>query len=117
NCESFSIRRFDIDHQLRRAGGNRIRVMLFGFVRIDWSRGFFRIAKARTVTNQLALIPSGKKRKALWIGRTGESKKAVAVNSGVTGEQFVQFLAAHAFDRITPETFDCSDDGHAESKK
>src|SRR5207237_10909216 len=77
---------------------------------------FFGVSELRLVSQHLAVVWSGEKRKSLWTGRTGESKKAVAVNSGVAGEHLVQLFAAHTFHRITPKAFHCSDDGHKGSR-
>ena len=79
------------------------------FTQVDWPRGFLRISETRTVSNHLALIASGEKRKSLWTRRTFESKKAIAINSCVAGEHFIHLFSAHTFDRITPKAFHCSD--------
>jgi predicted enzyme related to lactoylglutathione lyase len=73
------------------------------------------MAEARLVLNHAALLASGEIRKALWASRALESKKAIAVNSGIACEHFVHLLAAHAFHRITPKAFYFSDDTHPNS--
>src|SRR5438045_7298194 len=86
--------------------------MLFSFAHVNRSCRFLRISEARPVTNHLALVTSGEKWKAFWSGRTRKCKKTIAVNSRVTGEQFIQLFTPHAFDWITPEAFHCSNHAH-----
>ncbi len=75
-------------------------------------RGFFREAETRPAANHLTLIASGEKRKAFVVRGTFESKETIAIDSRVTGEDFVSLFTAHAFNRIPPNAFDSSDYGH-----
>src|ERR1043166_960947 len=79
--------------------------------------GFFRMTEARTILDHLAFIASGEKRESFPIGGTFKSKKTITINTCITDEELAQFLAAHAFDWITPKAFDCSNCAHKESKK
>jgi hypothetical protein len=49
------------------------------------------------------------------IGRALKRKDAIAIDAGITDEQFVELFAAHAFHWVTPETFD-GGNAHTESK-
>src|SRR2546428_3188670 len=113
--DSFSIRRLDVDHQLRGVSRKRIhsRRQFLRISQISGARCFVRIAEAGPVSNHLTLFAAGEKRKAFSTGRTLESKKAIAINSCVAGEHFSQLLSAHTFDRITPKAFHCSDRAHS----
>src|SRR5436190_11378980 len=112
NRESFPVGRFDIDHQVVWGSVKRGSVMFFSVAQVDRSRRFLRISEARAVTNHLTLIATGEKREAVRVRRTRESEEAIAINSRVTDEHFIQVFAAHAFDRITPKAFHFSNDAH-----
>jgi hypothetical protein len=58
------------------------------------------------------LLPSCEIREAFVIRRTSEGKDAIAINTSVTGEDFIQLFAAHAFDGITPKSLHFSNDAH-----
>src|SRR6266849_9104685 len=75
------------------------------------------MTESSPIPYHLALFPSGQIGKSLWTGRTFEGKKAIAVDSRVPREHLVQLLAAHAFYRITPKAFHCSDDAHCVGSK
>src|SRR6266536_3306064 len=75
------------------------------------------MTESRPISQHLALFPSGQVWKSLWTGRTLEGKKAITVDSRVPREHLVQLLAAHAFDRIAPKAFHCSDDAHCVGSK
>src|SRR2546429_9992556 len=113
-CQNIPIWCLNVDHQLLRLGVKRsyARWQFLRLRQISGTRGLVRMTKPRPVSQHLALVASGEKRKSFWTGRTAESKDAVAVNSGVAGEHFIQLFAAHAFDRITPKAFHCSDGVH-----
>jgi hypothetical protein len=86
--------------------------MFFSVAQVDRSCRFLRISEARAVTNHLTLIATGEEREAVRVRRTCESEEAIAINSRVTDEHFIQLFAAHAFDRITPKAFHFSNDAH-----
>ena len=117
-CHRLSGWGFDVDHQVVRVGVKRryARREAVSLHLVDRPCCFFGVSEPRLVSQHLALLASGEKGKSFWTGRTGESKKAVAVNSGVAGEHLVQLFAAHTFHRITPKAFHCSDDGHKGSR-
>jgi hypothetical protein len=46
------------------------------------------------------------------ICRALEGEEAIAINASVTGEDFIQLFTAHAFDGITPNALNFSDDAH-----
>src|SRR5207237_10433738 len=110
--DSFSVRRFNYNHQLGRIRRDGIGSRTFSFGQINRSRRLLRISEARAVTNHLTLVASGKERKSFWTERTRKSENAVTVNSGIAGEDLVQLFAAHALDRLTPKAFYFSDEAH-----
>src|SRR5882724_999789 len=110
--ERFSLRSFNIDHELRNVGGERTRAEAVRLGQIHGSRSFIRITKPGSILQKSSLLARREIRKSRRACRTFEGENAVAVNSGVTCKRFLQFLATHALDGIAPEAFYFSDDAH-----
>ena len=82
------------------------------FGQIHGARSFVRITKPGPILQKSSLLARREIRKSRGTCRTFEGKDAVAINSGVTCKRFIQLLAAHALDWITPKAFHFSDDAH-----
>src|SRR5207237_10428866 len=104
-CHRLSGWGFDVDHQVVRVGVKRsyARREAVSLHLIDRPCRFFGVSEPPLVSQHLALLASGEKGKSFWTGRTGESKKAVAVNSGVAGEDLAQPVRHSAVQRMTPK--------------
>src|ERR1700682_1075749 len=71
-----------------------------------------RVTKSRTLQQHLIALPPRQVWEANRGGRTPECEKSVTIDAGEPCEHFRQRLAAHAFDRITPEGFDSANSRH-----
>src|SRR5690348_10801627 len=75
-------------------------------------RRFFRITKARSISNHLSFIASGEKRKSWGTCGALVGEETITIDASVTGKRFLQFFPTHALDRITPQAVHSSDNAH-----
>src|SRR4030095_6486910 len=90
----------------------RIRAFAFRLDQVNRPRRFVRMTEARTILQKPSLFARSQIRKSRGAGRTSEGEEAIAINSRVTCEGFIQFFASHAFDGITPKAINFSNEAH-----
>jgi hypothetical protein len=89
NRKRFSIRSLNIDNELCEVGQERIRVSAFRLDQVDGSRRFVWIPEAWTILQKFSLFARCEIWESLVIRRTPEGKDAIAIDSRVTGKDFI----------------------------
>src|SRR5437016_4542634 len=112
NSKHFSRWGLDIDREVCRVGKKRSYTgrdaLRFGQIRRF--RSAVRMAEPRAVQQHLFLLAPRQIGETFGPSGTPESEEAVAVHACKPNERLLQFLAAHALDRIAPEAVYFSDD-------